>query len=60
MAVTELKGVKEKWALVIVVPRVTMLLDHLVMLVILDHPVTVVMMELKVTWELQVSYVKSK
>ena len=55
MAVMELREVKETWVLVLLALRVTMSLDHLVMLVMPDHLVTMVMMELKVTQELQVS-----
>lgn len=55
MALMEQKAVKEKWGLVLVVPRVTMSLGYLVILVMLDHLVTMVTMGLKVTLECQVS-----
>lgn len=54
----ETKVLKEKLGLVHLVPMVSMLLVQLVMWVILDHLVAMVMMELKVTWDFQVSLIK--
>ena len=54
MVVMESREVKEKWPLVLLAQKVIMLPDHLEILVTLDHPVTVAMMGLMVTLELQV------